>query len=67
MREAVSGREDEFVGIGFILVGSLLGLGIYFNLAGPLGRGVAGAGPVGEQEHGDDGDELDDRQHRRPA
>ena len=40
MREAVSGREDEFVGIGFILVGSLLGLGIYFNLAGPLGRGV---------------------------
>ena len=40
LREALSGREDEFVGIGFILVGVLLGLGIYFNLAGPLGRGV---------------------------
>jgi len=40
MREAVSGREDEFIGIGFILAGALLGLGIYFNLAGPLGRGV---------------------------
>ena len=40
MREAVAGREDEFFGIGFILVGVLLGLGIYFNLAGPLGRGV---------------------------
>ena len=40
MREAVSGREDEFIGIGFIVVGVLLGLGIYFNLAGPLGRGI---------------------------
>ena len=40
MREAVSGREDEFIGIGFIVVGALLGLGIYVNLAGPLGRGV---------------------------
>lgn len=40
MREAVSGREDEFFGIGFIVVGVLLGLGIYFNLAGPLGRGI---------------------------
>jgi S-DNA-T family DNA segregation ATPase FtsK/SpoIIIE len=40
MREAVSGREDEFIGIGFIVVGVLLALGIYFNLAGPLGRGI---------------------------
>ncbi len=40
MREAVSGREDEFFGIGFLVVGVLLGLGIYFNLAGPLGRGI---------------------------
>jgi hypothetical protein len=40
LREAVSGREDEFAGIGFILVGVLLGLAIYFDLAGPLGRGV---------------------------
>ena len=40
LREAVSGREDEFLGIGFIVVGVLLGLGIYGNLAGPLGRGV---------------------------
>ena len=40
LREAMSGREDEFIGIGFIVVGVLLGLGIYGNLAGPLGRGV---------------------------
>jgi S-DNA-T family DNA segregation ATPase FtsK/SpoIIIE len=40
MREAVAGREDEFIGIGFIVVGVLLALGIYFNLAGPLGRGI---------------------------
>jgi len=40
LREAVSGREDEFAGIGFILVGVLLGMAIYFDLAGPLGRGV---------------------------
>jgi len=41
LREAVSGREDEFLGIGLIVLGILLGLGIYFNdLAGPLGRGI---------------------------
>ncbi len=40
LREAVLGREDEFVGIGFIVAGVLLALGIYFNLAGPLGRGI---------------------------
>jgi len=40
MREALNGREDDFAGIGLIVVGVLLGLGIYLNLAGPLGRGV---------------------------
>ena len=40
MREAVLGREDQFAGIGLIVVGLLLGLGIYLNLAGPLGRGI---------------------------
>lgn len=40
MREAVAGREDDFVGVGLIVVGVLLGLGIYLNLAGPLGRGI---------------------------
>ncbi|MEQ1873357.1 MAG: DNA translocase FtsK 4TM domain-containing protein [Ilumatobacteraceae bacterium] len=40
LREAVSGREDDFAGIGLIVVGVLLGLGIYLNLAGPLGRGI---------------------------
>jgi S-DNA-T family DNA segregation ATPase FtsK/SpoIIIE len=40
LREAVSGREDEFLGLALIAVGILLGLGIYFNLAGPLGRGT---------------------------
>ena len=40
LRQAVAGREPEFAGIGFIAVGVLLGMAIYFNLAGPLGRGV---------------------------
>ncbi|MEO5899916.1 MAG: DNA translocase FtsK 4TM domain-containing protein [Ilumatobacteraceae bacterium] len=40
LREAVNGREDEFIGIGFIAAGVLLGLAIYFNLAGILGRGI---------------------------
>jgi len=40
MREAVSGREDEFLGIGFILVGILVGLGVYAGKAGPLGTVV---------------------------
>ena len=40
LREAVEGREDEFLGIAFLGVGVLLGLAIYLNLAGPLGRGT---------------------------
>ncbi len=40
MREAVAGREHEFVGLGLIGAGVLLGLAMYFDLAGPLGRGV---------------------------
>ncbi len=40
LREAVEGREHEFLGLGLIGGGILLGLGIYFNLAGPLGRGT---------------------------
>ena len=40
MREAVAGREHEFLGLGLIGLGVLLGLAIYVNLAGPLGRGV---------------------------
>ena len=40
LREAIEGREHEFAGIGFIAAGVLLGLAIYLNLAGPLGRGV---------------------------
>ncbi len=40
LREAVEGREDEFLGLGLIGAGVLIGLGIYFNLAGPLGRGI---------------------------
>ncbi|MCU1502775.1 MAG: cell division FtsK/SpoIIIE [Ilumatobacteraceae bacterium] len=40
MSEAVEGRENEFIGIGFIAVGVLLGLAIYVNLAGVLGRGI---------------------------
>jgi DNA segregation ATPase FtsK/SpoIIIE, S-DNA-T family len=40
LRGAVAGRENEFVGLGLIAVGLLLGLGVYLNLAGPLGRGI---------------------------
>ncbi len=34
------GREHEFGGIAFIAVGVLLGMAMYLDLAGPLGRGV---------------------------
>jgi S-DNA-T family DNA segregation ATPase FtsK/SpoIIIE len=40
LRSAVAGREHEFIGVVLIAVGALLALAIYFNLAGPLGRGV---------------------------
>jgi S-DNA-T family DNA segregation ATPase FtsK/SpoIIIE len=40
LREAVAGREHEFLGIGLIGLGAVLGLAIYWNLAGPLGRGI---------------------------
>ncbi len=40
LRGAVEGREHEFVGIGLIGGGVLLGLGMYWNLAGPVGRGI---------------------------
>ncbi|MET0326131.1 MAG: DNA translocase FtsK 4TM domain-containing protein, partial [Ilumatobacteraceae bacterium] len=40
LRGAVEGREHEFIGIGLIAAGVLLGLAIYLNLAGPLGRGI---------------------------
>ncbi len=40
LRDAVGGREHEFVGLGLIGLAVLLGLAVYFNLAGPLGRGI---------------------------
>ncbi len=40
IRDAVDGREHEFIGIGLIVAGALIGLAIYFNLAGPLGRAI---------------------------
>jgi len=40
LREAVDGREHEFIGLGLIGVSVLLGLAIYLNLAGPLGSGI---------------------------
>jgi DNA segregation ATPase FtsK/SpoIIIE, S-DNA-T family len=40
LREAVGGREHEFLGLGLIGLAVLLGLAVYVNLAGPLGRGV---------------------------
>jgi S-DNA-T family DNA segregation ATPase FtsK/SpoIIIE len=40
LRGAMEGREHEFIGVGLIGGGVLLGLAIYWNLAGPLGRGI---------------------------
>lgn len=40
LRQAVEGREHEFVGIVLVGVGLLLALAIYLDLAGPLGSGV---------------------------
>src|SRR5829696_3025243 len=40
LRSAFEGRENEFAGIACIAVGLLIGLSIYLDLAGPLGRGV---------------------------
>ncbi|MFT3854007.1 MAG: DNA translocase FtsK 4TM domain-containing protein [Ilumatobacteraceae bacterium] len=41
LRGAVPGREDEFIGIGLIAAGILLGLAIWFGLAGVLGDGIS--------------------------
>jgi S-DNA-T family DNA segregation ATPase FtsK/SpoIIIE len=40
LRQAIEGREHEFAGIGFIVAGVLLGMAIYLDLAGPVGRGI---------------------------
>lgn len=40
LKLAVDGREHEFIGFALLVVGVLLGLAMYFDLAGPLGRGV---------------------------
>jgi S-DNA-T family DNA segregation ATPase FtsK/SpoIIIE len=40
LRQAVAGREHDFVGVVLIGAGLLLALAMYFDLAGPLGRGI---------------------------
>jgi DNA segregation ATPase FtsK/SpoIIIE, S-DNA-T family len=40
LRHAVDGRQHEFIGLGLIGVGALLGLAFYFDLAGIIGRGL---------------------------
>jgi S-DNA-T family DNA segregation ATPase FtsK/SpoIIIE len=40
LRVAVGGREHEFVGLGLIGLAVMLGLAVYVDLAGPLGRGI---------------------------
>ena len=40
LRDAVGGREHEFLGLGFLGLGVLLALAVYFDLAGPFGRGI---------------------------
>jgi S-DNA-T family DNA segregation ATPase FtsK/SpoIIIE len=40
LRRAVGGREFEFIGFGLILLGIVIALAIYGDLAGPLGHGL---------------------------
>jgi S-DNA-T family DNA segregation ATPase FtsK/SpoIIIE len=40
LKQAVDGRGHEFIGFALLVVGVLLGLATYVDLAGPLGRGV---------------------------
>jgi DNA segregation ATPase FtsK/SpoIIIE, S-DNA-T family len=40
LRRSIAGREHEFVGIGFIVVGVLLALAMYLGVAGPVGDAV---------------------------
>ncbi len=40
LRHAVSGREHDLAGIIMIGIGVVLGLAMYFDLAGPLGSGI---------------------------
>ena len=40
VRQAVSGREHEFLGLVLIGAGVVLGLAMYLDLAGPLGAGI---------------------------
>jgi S-DNA-T family DNA segregation ATPase FtsK/SpoIIIE len=37
---AGSNRRDEVIGLGLVAIGTLLGLALYFGLAGPVGRGL---------------------------
>jgi S-DNA-T family DNA segregation ATPase FtsK/SpoIIIE len=40
LRQAVDGRQHEFLGLGLVGLGVLLGLAFYVDLAGPVGRGL---------------------------
>ncbi len=41
VRRAIEGQEHEFVGLGLIALGVLIGLAVYVKLAGIVGRGVS--------------------------
>jgi S-DNA-T family DNA segregation ATPase FtsK/SpoIIIE len=41
LRHEIGGREHEFAGIACIAVGVLLALAVWFEIAGPVGRGVS--------------------------
>jgi S-DNA-T family DNA segregation ATPase FtsK/SpoIIIE len=40
LRKAVEGREHDLIGVVLICVGAVLGLAMYLDLAGPVGRGI---------------------------
>jgi S-DNA-T family DNA segregation ATPase FtsK/SpoIIIE len=41
LRREIGGRENEFAGIACIALGVLLALAVWFEVAGPVGRGVS--------------------------
>ncbi len=43
MRQAISGRETELAAIASFVVGALIALAVYLDLAGPVGRGADAA------------------------
>ena len=46
-RRAIEGHEEDLAGLALIVAAVLVGLGVYADVGGPVGRGIddAGLGP----------------------